>query len=191
MDEKDMPHASQLQATTLRGDIRDRILSEFKHIPNSWQKLGEGEQERLISRAADIANQVVRTAVDIIAERGLPALPITVGKITVDGSACKGTFECFADDDNLLRIRHLQGERAMFVLASPDRFNGEQQPAEAENVGDLGMPKDGARADEDNLEQVGKGSRRRRKADEPPAGAQTTTDVSDPPFNRIDEDLPA
>lgn len=146
-----------LDTETMRGDIRDRILTEFKHMPNAWQKLAESEQDRLISRALDIAGEVVRRAVDLIAERGLPALPIEVGKITVDGSACKGTFECYADDDNLLRIRHLQGSRAMFVLASPDAFNGEKKPAESENVGDLAMPKEGERADEANLAQVGQG----------------------------------
>lgn len=146
-----------LNTETLRGDIRDRILTEFKHIPNVWPKLAESEQERLISRAQDIAGELVRKAVDLVAERGLPALPIEVGKITVDGGACKGNFECYADDENLLRIRHLQGQRAMFVLASPDAFNGEQKPAEADVVGDLSMPKEAERADEAQLAQVGQG----------------------------------
>ena len=145
----------ELDTETLRGDIRDRILSEFKHIPNAWQKLAESEQERLISRSQDIAGELVRKAVNLIAARGLPSLPIEVGKITVDGAACKGTFECYSDDENLLRIRHLQGERAMFVLASPDAFNGERKPAESDVVGDLSMPKE--RADEELLQQVGQG----------------------------------
>jgi hypothetical protein len=150
--------AINLQTETLRGDIRDAVLTEFKQIPKPWQQSSEEDQERMIRRATDIADQLVRRAIDIIAERGLPALPIEVGKITVDGAACKGTFECYADDDNLLRIRHLQGSRAMFVLASPARFNGEQAPAETENVGDLAMPKgDDTRADEENLAKIGQG----------------------------------
>lgn len=147
----------QLAADTLRGDIRDAILGEFKAVPNAYVKLAEDEQQRLIFRAADIADTLVRKAIDLIAERGLPALPITVGKITVDGSACKGAFECYADDENLLRIRHLQGSRAMFVLASPDRFNGQQRPAKPENIGDLAMPEPDQRADEDALAKVGTG----------------------------------
>lgn len=152
-----MSKETELNTETLRGDIRDRILTEFKHIPNVWQKMAESEQERLISRALDIAGELVRKAVDLIAERGLPALPIEVGKITIDGGACKGTFECYADDENLLRIRHLQGSRAMFVLASPDAFNGEKQAAETDVLGDLSIPKDGERADEQQLQQVGQG----------------------------------
>jgi hypothetical protein len=150
--------ATELATTTLRGDIRDKILSEFKAIPKSWQTSTEDEQSRLINRARDIADTLVRRAIDIIAAKGLPSLPITVGKMTIEKSECKGTFECYADDESLLRIRHLQGARAMFVLASPDAFNGEQKKPETDNVGDLAMPKgDEPRADEANLAAVGQG----------------------------------
>ena len=144
------------QAETLRGDIRDEILREFRAIAKPWSAMNEQEQERLIWRARDIADQVVRQSVDIIASRGLPALPIEVGKFTVDGSAIKGNYECYADDENLLRIRHIAGARAMFVLASPDAYRGEQKPAEPEVVGDLAMPKE--RADEALLDRVGRGN---------------------------------
>ncbi len=146
-----------IDSETLRGDIRDELLREFKHMPKSWQTMNEDEQQRCIDRASDIADSLVRKAVDLVASRGLPALPIEVGKITIDGAACKGAFECYADDDNLLRIRHLQGSRAMFVLASPSAFQGEKSKPETEVVGDLAMPKDGERADEELLEQVGQG----------------------------------
>lgn len=151
--------AIELATTTLRGDIRDKILTEFKAIPKSWQTSNEQEQSRLISRAKDIADTLVRRAIDIIAAKGLPALPITVGKITIDGGECKGAFECYAGDDELLRIRHLQGARAMFVLASPDAFNGEQKKPQTDVVGDLAMPKgkEQPRADEANLASVGQG----------------------------------
>lgn len=152
--------ATELAANTLRGDIRDKILTEFKAVPKSWQTSTEDEQNRLINRAKDIADTLVRRAIDIIAAKGLPSLAITVGKMTIDNSECKGTFECYADDESLLRIRHLQGARAMFVLASPDAFNGEQKKAETDNVGDLAMPKgDEPRADEAALSAVGTGKK--------------------------------
>lgn len=148
---------SRLNDETLRGDVRDEILREFKHMPKPWQQMTEDEQQRLIDRASDIADALVRKAVDLVAGRGLPSLPIEVGKITIDGAACKGTFECFTDDESLLRIRHLQGSRAVFVLATIDAFKGEQTKPEPEVVGDLAMPKDGERADEALLEKVGQG----------------------------------
>jgi hypothetical protein len=151
-------NAAEIATTTLRGDIRDKILSEFKTMPKSWQAASEGEQERMISRAKDIADTLVQRAIDIVAAKGLPVLAITVGKMTIEKSECKGSFECYADDESLLRIRHLQGSRAMFVLASPDAFNGEQKKPETDVVGDLAMPKgEQPRADEDLLAHVGQG----------------------------------
>lgn len=131
---------STIEDKTLRGDIRDMILDEFKHIDGPWAKANEDEQQRRINRAGDISDQLVRQAIDLIAARGLPSLPIEVGKIEVDGGACKGRFECYADDDALLRIRHLQGSRAMFVLASPDAYQGEKTSPQPDVVGSLAMP---------------------------------------------------
>lgn len=150
----------QFAHATLSGDIRDVILAEFKSGEKPWQKMNEDEQDRLIQRASHIAETVVKEAVDIVAAKGLPALPIGVGKVTIDGAECKGTFECYADDDALLRIRHLQGARAMFVLASPDAFHGERKAAEAEVVGDLAIPKTGpgAPSDPEGIAKVGRGN---------------------------------
>lgn len=148
--------AMEKQGTTLRGDIGKQFLDEFKLMAKPWQQMSEDEQRRLISRADDIAGAVVRGAVDLVAMQGLPALPIEVGKFTVDGAAIKGTFECYADDESLLRIKHLANKRAMFVLASPDAYNGTQKPAEPDNVGDLAMPKE--RPDAAALATVGRGN---------------------------------
>ncbi len=146
----------EFNTETLRGDIRDAVLSEFKLMPKPWQQMTEDEQERMITRATDISGKVVRGAVDLIAARGLPALPISIAKFTVEGAEIKGTYTAFADDENLLRIRHLAERRAMFVMASPDEYEGERKPAETEVVGDLAMPK-GERPDEAQLAKVGQG----------------------------------
>jgi len=151
---------TDIDTETLRGDIRDELLREFKHLPKPWQAMNEDEQNRIISRAADIADKLVRSAVDLVAARGLPALPIEVGKFTVDGAAIKGTFECYADDESLLRIKHLANKRAMFVLASPDTYNGEKAKAETEVVGDLAIPKEAVAAEQEaNLAKVGRGKK--------------------------------
>lgn len=171
----------ELNTETLCGDIRDAVLAELRQMPKPWAQMSEQEQERCIFRARDIADSLVRRSVDLIAERGLPALPIEVGKVTVDGGALKGTFECFADDENLLRVRHLQGSRAMFVLASPARYSGERAPAEAENVGDLAMPKTGpgAPSDPDAMAKLGRGN---GGASPAPDLAKSAADTSAPPF---------
>jgi hypothetical protein len=180
-----MADTTTIDTETLRGDVRDALLTEFRQMPKPWQQMNEQEQSHAIHRARDIADTLVRSAVDLIAERGLPALPVLVGKITIEKSACKGTFECHADDDNLLRIRHLQGNRAMFVLASPDAYAGERTEPETENVGDLAIPKTGrgAPSDPEALAKLGRGNGSQPAADLQP---KSPADVSDPPFNGAD-----
>lgn len=130
-----------IDTDTLRGDIRDAVLTELKQAEKSWRLMNEDEQERVITRAADIADTLVRRAVDLVAARGLDCLAITVGKFQVDAGSIKGTFEAYADDNSLLAIRHLADKRAMFVLADPQAYFGEKKPAEPEVIGDLAMPK--------------------------------------------------
>jgi hypothetical protein len=121
--------------------------------------MNEKEQERIITRATDIAQSVVIASVDLVAARGLASLPISVAKFTVDGSELKGTYTAYASDENLLRIRHLAERRAMFVMADPAEYEGERAPAETEVVGDLAIPKgDEPRADEAALAMVGRGN---------------------------------
>lgn len=183
---------TELDTTTLSGDIRDAVLTEFKHLAKPWQTMTEEEQQRCIDRAEYIGRDLVRRAVDLVAMRGLPALAITVGKFTCEASEMKGTFEAYASDENLLRIRHLCDRRAMFVLADPEEYLGERKPAEPENVGDLAIPK-GPQSDPDALATLGQGSdalSKRKRNGKPPVAKLPDEDTSNPPFNGGD-DMPA
>lgn len=142
----------EARTRTLRGDIRDLVLREFKGMQRPWQQMTENEQSRLIQRANDIAGTVVRGAVDLVAEDGLTSLAVTVGKMTLEGGAIKGVYECYADDDSLLSIRRLQGKRAMFVLADPDEYFGQRAAAKPDNVGELAMPRGDASDEPDEPE---------------------------------------
>lgn len=174
-----------LDTTTLRGDIRDAVLAEFKHLPKPWQQMNEEEQQRVITRAEDIAGELVRNAVDLVAARGLPSLAITVGKFTCEATELKGTFQAYPTDAHLLMVRNLCDRRAIFVLADPEQFMDEKAPAEPENVGTLAIPTmgPGAPSDPDALETVGRGPNAKPKRErKPPAAELPTTDTSNPPF---------
>lgn len=134
------PIAPTIETETLRGDIRDTLLIEFRLMPKPWQQMSEDEQQAYIDRATKVADSLVRQAVDLIAARGLTALPITVGKFTCEASEIKGNYTVYASDEALLSIRHLCDRRAMFVLADPSEYLGEKAPAIPDNVGSLAMP---------------------------------------------------
>lgn len=138
------PTTPTIDTETLRGDIRDILLIEFRQMPKPWQQMAEREQQEYIDRATKVADSLVRQAVDLIAARGLNSLAITVGKFTCEASAIKGNYEAYASDEALLSIRHLCDRRAMFVLADPSEYLGEKAPAKPDNVGDLAMPAGGA-----------------------------------------------
>lgn len=69
--------AFDARTRTLRGDIRDLILREYKAMSRPWQQMTESEQARLIHRANDIAGTVVRRSVDIVAEASSSGSPTT------------------------------------------------------------------------------------------------------------------
>lgn len=175
-----------LAIDTLSGDIRDAVLTEFKMMPKPWQQMNEEEQERIITRAEDIGKNLVAQAVSLIAARGLPVLPITVGKFTVDAGEIKGTFGSYASDDNLIRVRHLADRRALFVLADPAEYDGERAPAEPDNVGDLALPKSGPGAPSDPaaMEQLGRG----KAGAKPPKSDLARPSTANPPFNAADDE---
>ena len=103
--------------------------------------MNEGEQQRLIDRAEDIAATLITRALDIIASRGLETLTINVGKFQVEGAELKGSFTAYASDPSLISIRHLIDKRALFVLADPTKFFGTSDPATPDVVGELAIPK--------------------------------------------------
>lgn len=141
------------EAKTLRGDIRDQILAEFKGMPKPWQQMNEAEQRRVIERASEIALMLVTRAVRIAAHEGAPHLTAEVGQFTVkDGlkvqMAAAGTVE------NITRLAEHRGA-AVIVLVDPAKYHGERQKAQPDVVGDLRLPRPAsngeAREDEANI----------------------------------------
>lgn len=157
------------QIETLKVDIAKLILDEMKLLQKPWQKMNEGEQARLITRAADIAGQVVHRGVTTIATRGFKHFEVALGKFAVD----KGIeFKCtmpFSKE----AIGDLCSRRAttmILVARDENAFLGGKMP-KPEVVGDLGIPKgkgadakDEARADEANLAKVGRGNGKSKAA---------------------------
>lgn len=141
------PDEPQLETATLLGDVRDALLAEFKAIDRPWEKMTEDQQDRLIHRAQDVADSLVRRTVNIVAEQGFANLAVTINKFTVkDGVKIEvGAAETV---ENITQLA-MHGGAAVLVLASMSAFDREKAPAEADNVGDLAIPKTGPGAPSD------------------------------------------
>jgi hypothetical protein len=183
------PDKFELAADTLRGDIRDALLAEFKGRSKPWQQMTEGEQESVIHRMEHIARGLVDQAVNLVAHQGAPFLLGEAPKFTVKDS-CKIEFVVAALPENLIKLANHRGA-AVLVLVEPHKYQGHRKPAETDVVGDLAMPKE--RADEALLDQVGRGNGEASGEPVPaidpvgPGGsgglsAEPHADVSQPPF---------
>jgi hypothetical protein len=136
-----------LQAKTLRGDIRDRILAEFKGMHKPWQQMNEAEQERIIHLAADIAGLVVNRAVEIAAHEGAPHLVVEIGQWGVK-EGLKIQLGAAATLENGTQLLAHHGP-AVLVLIDPLKFKGQRAPAKTDVVGSLAIPREpGVHGDE-------------------------------------------
>lgn len=144
-----------LAAKSLKGDIRDALLSELKHMPKPWQQMNETQQQRLINRAENVAHDLVREAVTIAAAEGAAALVGRVSKFSATDKGLKIEFGVALNEENLVKLAKHTGA-AVLALIEPARYQGQRKPAETDVVGDLAMPKE--RADEALLDRVGRGN---------------------------------
>jgi hypothetical protein len=141
-----------VQAETLRGDIRDALLTELKIGEKPWQQMNETEQERVIRRAENLATDIVNRAVVLVAHEGHPHLIGKVSKFTVkDG--LKIEFGAAGLADNIVKLAQHSGHGAVLVLIEPAKYVGQRKPAETDVIGDLGIP----RPDEEQIQKFLKG----------------------------------
>jgi len=132
-----------LATETLRGDIRDMLLAEWKTRPKSWQAMNESEQESVIHRLGNIARDLVNRAVTLVAHQGSPFIIGETPKFTIKDQ-CKIEFVVAALPENLIKLANHRGP-AVLVLVAPNKYQGQRKPAEPDVVGDLGMPREPAR----------------------------------------------
>ena len=128
-------------AETLRGDSRDAILREIKHIDRPWHLMSEQQQESAISRCNDLAQNLVDEALRIIAHRGAPHFVASVAKWGGKGAELEFTIKAPAIEENVIAFIKHHGPVVM-VLIDPALYLGERAPATADVVGELRMPKD-------------------------------------------------
>lgn len=146
--------AEKIALETMRGDIRDALLTEFKSRPKAWQQMNEQEQDSIIFRLNHIAQGLVDRAVYVVAHQGAPYLAGEVNKFTVkDG--LKIEFGSAGLAENIIKLAEHSGA-AVLVLIEPRKYQGQRADAKPDVVGDLKMPRE--RQDEAQLAQVGKGA---------------------------------
>lgn len=120
-----------VQAETLSGDIRDSFLTIFRDVKDPWAKLPEQEQRSLNAQIDQLARDLVRRSVNLVADRGFTHVACSYNKATLaDGIKIELTAP------RLSTIGAILGERqpgpALLVFCDAQDFIGERAPAQVD-----------------------------------------------------------
>ena len=137
MPKHDAPHDDaepndpliDLTSDTLRGDVRDSILSWFKAQPKAWPFLSEREQRDLADAADRFAETMTKEACKIIAANERPCI---VAKLVEykekDGIEAK--LKLSSTGANVASLHEACGLEVLIVTSGFDEVSGEAGPAE-------------------------------------------------------------
>jgi hypothetical protein len=144
-------------ASTLSGDIRDRLLDEIvRHGPlsSAWVKLSALDQTRVIDGARAVSSMVLLNAIEVVASVDFPTIEVRLGKWTADPDPERGglviTVRSPLVSDGHALLDHANG-RAVLMLIDPSQFYGERAPA----LPMADQPELGLEGEEDHAQEAG------------------------------------
>lgn len=118
-----------LAADTLRGDIRDALISWFKAQPKHWSAMNEKEQIDLADAADRYSTELVKDACKIIAANERPTI---VAKLVEYGEkdGVKAKLELPSKGEVVAALHEACGREVLLVTSGAEEFLGEAKPAE-------------------------------------------------------------
>jgi hypothetical protein len=132
MPEHDEPNAepiTELAADTLRGGLRDAMLSWFKATPKPWAQMGEKEQRDIADAADRCARQLVKQACQIIAASERPCIVAQLVEYREkDGVEAK--LKLPSKGEVVAALHEACGREVLVVTSGEEEFQGEAAPAE-------------------------------------------------------------
>jgi hypothetical protein len=134
MPKNDEPNAepiTELAADTLRGDLRDAMLSWFKSTPKAWSQMGEREQSDIADAADRCARQLVKQTCQIIAASERPCIVAQLVEYKEkDGVEAK--LKLPSKGEVVAALHEACGREVLIVTSGEEEFQGEAAPAEIE-----------------------------------------------------------
>jgi phosphoserine phosphatase len=131
----------ELTAETLRGDVRDSLLSFIKAQGKAWPYMNETERRDLATSLDRYSYEVLKQACRLIATAERPSI---VGQLKEyrekDGVEAKLKFG--GTEEAVSALHKACGQEVLLVTSGFDLFTGEQDKAEAHvppDQGDLGI----------------------------------------------------
>lgn len=125
------PELIDLASETLTGDIRDAMLDRIKALKKPWAQMSEADQRDLVHGLNSAAFELVRGAVEIIAQDGRTVIRASLESATVkDGIDAK--IHLAKSDPMRHELLDAVGSLVLIAIASTDPYRGERKPAETD-----------------------------------------------------------
>ncbi|PTS84019.1 cell division protein FtsK [Pseudomonas sp. HMWF032] len=105
-------------------DLVEAALFELRNIKTPFSKLNEENQQEVIDRITEQANEVVHTAIGIISSRSVDTIPIKIADSKFKEKSITVTGSVDAQDPNRHGLIDLSGKLALLVLAPNDYAEG-------------------------------------------------------------------
>lgn len=115
----------ELNIPTLKGDVRDALLTHVRSLPKPWPQMSESEQEVAIRRADTLADDLVRKAVALAASRGFEHFEVSLGKYAIDNGV-EGKFGAPYSTDLVEALGTRRGKTFLLVPRDLHEFMGQQ-----------------------------------------------------------------
>jgi hypothetical protein len=120
---------SELAADTLRGGLRDAMLSWFKSTPKPWAQMGEHEQRDIAEAADRCARQLVKQACQIIAAGERPCIVAQLVEYK-EKDGVEARLKLPSRGEVVAALHEACGREVLVVTSGEDEFQGEAAPAE-------------------------------------------------------------
>lgn len=118
-----------LAAETLRGDLRDALLSWFKAQPKAWPYMTEREQRDLANAADRATERMVREACGIIAAAERPCIVATLEQYS-EKDGLKIVCKAPGRREVVGALHEACGREVLIVTSGAEEHLGERGPAE-------------------------------------------------------------
>lgn len=116
-----------LAADTLRGDVRDALLSWVRNLPKNWSAMSEAEQRDVADAADRCARTLVKEACKLIAASERPCVVATLVEYKEkEGIEAKLKFP--SRGEVVAQLHEACGREVLVVASGAEEFLGEGGP---------------------------------------------------------------
>lgn len=119
----DLPVA-ELAADTLRGDVRDAMLSWFKATPRPWGHMSEAEQRDFADTVDRAARNLVKQACQIIAANERPVIVANLVEYK-EKEGVEAKLKLASTGANVAALHEACGREVLIVTSGYDEVSGE------------------------------------------------------------------